>query len=141
VRLVLDTNIVVAGLLWRGAPHELLNRAIDNRFSSLSSAGLIAELGRVLAYPKFAQRIAANGLSIPALIECYARIAALVPAAEIDRVVQADPDDDQVLACALAAQADLIVSGDADLLNLKTYHRIPIVSAAEALARLPQTKE
>lgn len=47
-------------------------------------------------------------------------------------------DDDHVLACALAAKADLIVSGDAHLLNLKTYQGVPIVSAAEALARLPQ---
>jgi predicted nucleic acid-binding protein len=49
-----------------------------------------------------------------------------------------DPDDDHVLACALAAQADLIVSGDAHLLNLKNYQSIPIVAAAEALTRLPQ---
>ena len=44
-----------------------------------------------------------------------------------------DPDDDHVLACALAAQSDLIVSGDADLLNLREYQSIRIVAAAEAL--------
>ena len=55
-------------------------------------------------------------------------------------MVAPDPDDDTVLACALAAQADLIVSGDAHLLNLKTYHRIPIIAAAAALTRLPQAK-
>ena len=44
-----------------------------------------------------------------------------------------DPDDDHVLACALAAQADLIVSGDADLLDLREYRSIRIVAAAEAL--------
>ncbi|MBI2752544.1 MAG: hypothetical protein HYX46_03375 [Betaproteobacteria bacterium] len=43
-----------------------------------------------------------------------------------------------MLACALAAQADLIVSGDAGLLNLKTYQRIPIVTVSEALTRLSQ---
>ena len=46
------------------------------------------------------------------------------------------PDDDHVLACALAAQADLIVSGDSDLLNLKRYQGIEIVTAAAALARV-----
>lgn len=50
-----------------------------------------------------------------------------------------DPDDDHVLACALAAHADLIVSGDSHLLELKGYQGIPIVSAAEALKRLPQS--
>jgi len=47
-----------------------------------------------------------------------------------------DPDDDAVLACALAARADLIVSGDEDLRVLAIFKNIPIVAAAEALARL-----
>jgi len=59
--------------------------------------------------------------------------------ASIAPVVLADPDDDHVLACALAAKADLIVSGDSDLLKLKTYRGIAIVGAAEALTRLPQS--
>ena len=44
-----------------------------------------------------------------------------------------DPDDDHVLACALGARADLIVTGDSDLLTLKRFEQIPIVTAAEAL--------
>jgi len=43
-----------------------------------------------------------------------------------------------VLACALAARADLVVSGDKRLRNVKSYQGIPIVTAAEALTRLPQ---
>ncbi len=50
------------------------------------------------------------------------------------RHVGRDPDDEAVIACALAARADLIVSGDQDLLVLKTYRRIRIVSATEVLA-------
>ena len=50
-----------------------------------------------------------------------------------------DPDDDAVLAAALAAPADLIVSGDAHLLNLKAFHRIPIITAAEAVDRIAQS--
>ena len=53
----------------------------------------------------------------------------------IGRVV-IDPDDDAVLACALAANANLIVSGDAHLLNLKSFHRMSIITASEALARI-----
>jgi predicted nucleic acid-binding protein len=55
--------------------------------------------------------------------------------------VAGDPDDDQVLACALAAQADLVVSGDNRLRNLKSFQRIPIVSAAQAPALIePQAR-
>jgi putative PIN family toxin of toxin-antitoxin system len=50
--------------------------------------------------------------------------------------VSRDPDDDAVLALAVAAQPDLIISGDADLLTLGSHAGIPIVTPAEALARL-----
>jgi predicted nucleic acid-binding protein len=53
--------------------------------------------------------------------------------ADIQAQVPGDPDDDAVLACALAAQVDLIVSGDAHLLDLKHYQRIEIVNSSEAL--------
>ncbi len=50
-----------------------------------------------------------------------------------------DPDDDHVLACALAAQADLIVSGDRDLLTLREYQGMPILSTADAMARIAES--
>ena len=48
-----------------------------------------------------------------------------------------DPDDDAVLACALAAQAEVIVSGDGHLLSLKNYEGIDILTAPDLLARIP----
>lgn len=51
-----------------------------------------------------------------------------------------DPDDDHVVAAALTARADLIVSGDNDLLVLKVYEHIHIVTAAEALRRIEAQK-
>ena len=76
--------------------------------------------------------------TVAILIAKYAGLAETSVAAAIAPVVLGDPDDDQVLACALAARADLIVSGDRDLLQLKHYHDIPIVTPAEALTRLPR---
>ena len=64
----------------------------------------------------------------------YAMLAQLVMPAQIGRVVAKDIDDDAIIACALGAGAELIVSGDAHLLNLKRYHAIDIVSATAALA-------
>ena len=84
---------------------------------------------------RFARQIAASGFSVPQLVARYAVLARTIVPASFARV-SPDPDDDHVLACALAAQADLIVSGDSDLLDLKTFQGIPIVAAAEALARI-----
>lgn len=60
----------------------------------------------------------------------------MVVAPPLPQPVCRDPDDDAVLACALAAQADLIVSGDADLLVLKQFQNIRIITPAEAVKRV-----
>lgn len=138
MRLVLDTNIVIAGMLWQGPPHQLLEAAVEGTIRLATSAALIDELAQSLRYPKLARRLSRQGLSAGAIIARYALISDAFAPASISPAVPSDPDDDHVLACALAAQADLIVSGDSDLLNLKAYQGISIVAAAEALRRLPQ---
>lgn len=69
----------------------------------------------------------------------YLEAIELVEPIEWPRVVR-DPDDDHVLACALTARADLIVTGDNDLLDLHAYQNIPIITAAEALRRIEAQK-
>ena len=66
----------------------------------------------------------------------YAALASVIEPAEIDPVILADPDDDAVLACALAAHSDLIVSGDNHLLVLKQYEGIRIVTATELVEEI-----
>ncbi len=137
MRLVLDTNTVVSGLLWDNAPSKLIDAALGGRIELFTSRALLLELADVLPRAKFAKRAAASQFTIEQLITRYAVLARSVEPAIIS-LVSPDPDDDHVLACALAAQVDLIVSGDADLCNLKQYHRIPIVTPAEALNRITQ---
>lgn len=136
MRIVVDTNVVLSGLLWTGPPQHLINLARAREIDLYSSVFLIAELAEVIGREQFASRILAAGLSAAELMADYATLVRLVIPAEIRPAVRDDPDDDQVLACALASQADLIVSGDKDLRRLKTYHRISIVSPADALLRL-----
>lgn len=135
MRLVLDTNTVVSGLLWLGPPGKLIDAAQARAASLLTSAPLLAELHGVLARRKFARQLEARGLQVTQLFEDYVALATLVTPAGIAPVIAKDPSDDAVLACALGAQADLIVSGDADLLGLKSFQRIPIVRVSEALVR------
>lgn len=136
MRIVVDTNIVISGLLWSGPPQQLINLARAREIDLYSSIPLIAELAEVIGREEFAGRVRAAGLSAAELVEDYARLARLVIPAEIRPTAPGDPEDDQVLACALAGQTDLIVSGDKGLRGLKTYQGMPIVSATDALSRI-----
>lgn len=137
MRLLLDTNVVIAALLWHGTPRRLLDRAIDDEVIELySSPALLEELGRALGYRKFTQRIAQHATSVATLVAQYRALLILVSPIHTPRVVARDPDDDEVLALAFAAQVDLIVSGDDDLLALRAFRDISIVTAAEALSRV-----
>ena len=93
MRLVLDTNIVIAALLWKGAPHELLSLITEGRARCFSSAELIGELARALQYPKFAQRLSKEHLDPQALVERYTRLAKLAvsPAEALKRISQGCP--------------------------------------------------
>lgn len=76
------------------------------------------------------------------LVADYAGITKLVRPTQIPRVIERDPDDDHIIACALAAKAGLIVSGDKHLLDLGSYsgiNGINIVNAAQAIARIEAT--
>lgn len=139
MRLVLDTNVVASGLLWNGRPSWLIDAARNGELELFTSRVLLAELTRILRREKLAKVIVAAGLSLDELVLGYAELAALVTPASILPTVRGDPDDNHVLACALAAQADLIVSGDRHLLNLKAFHGIPTVSPTEAVNRIAQS--
>ena len=136
MRVVADTNTVVSGLLWHSAPRQVLDAARAGTIQLFTSAVLLAELEDVLLRPKFAQRLALGGTSAHELVLGYAALAAIVEPAAIGPIIAADPDDDAVVACAVAAQAHLIVSGDSHLLDLQQYQGIAILRAAELIARL-----
>jgi uncharacterized protein len=136
VRLVLDTNTALSGLLWGGTPGRLIDAAEAGQVELVSSAALLAELQGVLSRDKFVKQLARRGLTVADVFDGYAALVTIVTPAVITLTITRDPADDQVLAAALAAQADVIVSGDAHLLDLKSFLGISIINAAEAAARL-----
>lgn len=137
LRLVLDTNVVVAGLLWNGPPRRLLQAAIDGEVDLFSSAVLLDELAHTLGYTKFTKRVESFGTSIAALAAQYAALVNPVAPASVLRVAANDADDDHVIAAAVAARAELIVTGDRKhLLPIGTHQGIAIVTAREVVDRL-----
>ena len=142
LRLVLDTNVVVAGLLWNGPPRQLLEAAIAGEVELFSSAVLLDELAHTLAYAKFAGRIEAFGTHITALVAQYTALVSLVAPAGVPRIVANDADDDHVIAAAVAARAELIVTGDRKhLLPIGSHQGIAIVTAREVGEQLEARRQ
>ena len=136
MRVVADTNIVVSGLLWHGLPRHVLDAARDGIIELFTSAVLLEELEDVLNREKFAPRLEAAKATAHELVVGYAALATVVAAEPIEPVILADPDDDAVLACALAAQCEVITSGDSHLLDLKQHKEVRILTASELLIAL-----
>ena len=136
MRVVADTNIVVSGLLWRGNPRRVLDAARDGIIELFTSAVLLEELEDVLSREKLALRLEAAQVTAHELVLGYAALATVIEAPAIEPVILADPDDDAVLACALAAQCEVIISGDSHLLDFKQYKEFRILTASELVNEL-----
>ena len=137
MRAVIDNNVLVSGLLWGDKPGRVLAAVAEGHVQIFLSEELLAELREVLRRRKFAARLALKELTPETALAKVQAIARLVPASPIPAPPSLrDPDDLAVLACAISAAVDVIITGDKDLLTLKSFQGIPIIDAAEALKRL-----
>jgi putative PIN family toxin of toxin-antitoxin system len=141
MRVVLDNNVVISGFLWPGVCTRLFDFAIDGHISLFTSKELIDELGEVIHREKHASSVARTRRSAKELVKQYQRLAEMVSAKKFTQQICRDADDDAVLACALAAKADIIISGDKDLLALHPFRNIPILSPANAVRLLQRDTE
>ena len=132
-KVVLDTNILVSALLFKGDLAGIVDLWRNGRIIPVLSRETFAEFKTVLEYPKFSL----SGREIQMIIEQE-----VLPYFEIVEVsdktenVCRDPDDDKFIACAISASADFIVSGDNDLLNMGGYKSARIINASTLLKML-----
>ncbi|MBI4755854.1 MAG: putative toxin-antitoxin system toxin component, PIN family [Betaproteobacteria bacterium] len=139
MRVVLDTNVVVSALIWGGTPYRLIKAAADGDIELCTSPALLIELREVMGREHLASRLAQQRSSVEQAIGFYGELAISVSPLTTPRVVPGDADDDHVIAAALAAKADLVVSGDRHLLSMGSYEGMSIVDAAEAVARISRS--
>jgi hypothetical protein len=138
--LVLDTNVFVSGSRGKDTAPSLIYTAWKHGQLDLAfSPQMIEELRRVLTYPRVQKLLGASVERIQAELAGIADVAWMTPGVVVvDRITQ-DPSDNMILACALEARADTIVSGDSKhLLPLKSFEGIPIVSPKEFVRRFQQ---
>jgi putative PIN family toxin of toxin-antitoxin system len=137
VKLVVDTNTLLSGSLWDGPSAQLLDAVGRGQAVLVMSPDLLAEFAEVVSRPKFAPRILARHTTPADLVEkLLLEITLISPPPMALPTDLRDPKDLPVLACAVAADTDAVVSGDKDLLTLREFQGIPIINAREALQKL-----
>ncbi len=136
-RVVLDTNVLISGLL---STTSRPARAVEHAIRSgqlIASTDTLRELMTKLLSPKFDRYVPRERRD--ALL---ARLAPIVEIVEVVQRIQAsrDPDDDKFLEVAINGRADVVVSGDKDLLDLNPFRGIAILAPADYLDRQPTSE-
>jgi putative PIN family toxin of toxin-antitoxin system len=127
-RVTLDSNIYISALVFGGKPKRILEMAIEDQVEIAISDSIIEEVRRHLP-AKFGWSEERTTEVVESINEYAVHV---TPSEQID-AVPADPDDNRVLECAVEAAADVIVSGDRDLLRIGSYAGIPIQTVSEFL--------
>jgi putative PIN family toxin of toxin-antitoxin system len=138
LKVVLDTNIFVSSLLVKaGLPAQVLDTWRERQYLLVVSPAIVAEIRATLNYPRIRRKYAITDEDVEQLVTLLERDALVVPGdANVAGAIPDDPADEIVLACAVDAQADVIVSGDRHLLELGSHRSIPILTARQFLERL-----
>ena len=133
LRVVLDTNIFVSGLLSKtGLPAKILDAWRAGQYLLITSPPIVAEIRRVLETPRMRKKYFITSGDIEQLIILLEKDALIVPGrTDVKNAIPDDPSDEMFLACAMDAAADYIVSGDRHLLDISEYKGIPIIPVNE----------
>ena len=134
IEVTADTNIYISGLIFAGPPRRFIQKAQAGRFRLAISDALLEELTRILR-AKFAWSNEEIREAVTLLSACTVRVQ---PGERLD-IVDADPDDNRVLECAVAAGSRFIVTEDGDLLRLGAYTGIRILKVADFLELIRET--
>ena len=122
-KVVLDTNIFISALFWKGAPYNIFQKVINNKIENFISPEILKEIKEKLL----------NKFSLPEeklqeFLEIIVFSSKVVyPKNRLD-VVKQDSKDNKIIECAVEARASFIISGDKHLLNIKEYNKIKIIS-------------
>jgi uncharacterized protein len=131
-KVVIDINVIVSAFGWYGKPREILALVTKGEILNCISIEMLAELRRVLGYPKlsFSEELQAE------IIETVFDTSSLVNVLEEISLVDDDPEDNKILECAASAKVEFIISGDKHLLNLKSFKGVEIVTPEEFLLKI-----
>ncbi len=133
MKIVLDTNIWISAIIWGGKPDEILRLRKRELFTIAISQQLLNELETTLNKKKFQPKLKALNLTVFSVSNLILKSAILYSIDDLIVPELRDPNDNIILATAIAANADIIITGDQDLLILTPYQNIQIMTAKNFL--------
>jgi len=126
MKLVLDTNVFISAFYWGGNPQKIIGRIIEGSDKLFISDEILNELADVMARPKFKS----NPETIKKYIQAIEKIGKKIYIPGNIKVCR-DIDDDDKIECGIISNADYLITGDYDLLTLKNYQHLKIITINE----------
>lgn len=137
IRVVIDTNILVSGIISpKSSPAKIIDFWRERKLTFVTSLKILAEVKRVLSYPRISQKYHLGPSETEEIIKGFSVFSEICSPKERVSVVKDDPADNKFLEAAICAGVQFIVSGDKHLLRLKEYRGIKIISARQFLEEL-----
>ncbi len=129
LRVVLDTNIYLSGIIFGGNSRHILDLIIKKKIKAITSPGILLEISQ-----KLKQKFKWSQDKIVLTIKIIIKTTRIIKPEEILRVVKVDKSDNKVIEAAVESNSNYIISGDKHLLKIKKYQKIKIVTPAEYLS-------
>jgi len=128
IKIVLDTNVFISALFWRGTPYQIFKRILEGAFLNFTSPQILEELKRRLL-----DKFKLPSEKVKEFLEIIVFNSQIVSPKKKLNIVKKDPSDNKIIECALEAKASFIISGDEHLLEIKESQGIKIISPKEFL--------
>ncbi len=129
IKIVVDTNIFISGIIFGGNPRKVIDLIIEGKVKLYISSDILLEIKEVLERNKFGF---SPTITQQIIFEIESISEFITPANKNSTVIR-DFDDNIIIDCAVEANADYIITGDNDLLSLKEYNNIKIIKASELI--------
>ena len=131
IKVVLDTNVLISALFWKGAPYQIFKRILEGAVLNFVSLQILAEIKERLL-----DKFKLPPEKVKEFLEIIVFNSQIVYPKKKLNIVKKDPEDNKILECTLEAKASFVISGDGDLLEIKKYKEIKIVSPKEFLSKI-----
>lgn len=133
MKVVVDVNVWISALLWQGLPRKIIQLAKNNQITIFASQSLFQELEITLRRNKFVSKIKSLSLTVEDILDATTEVLKFCPTISLEVPELRDIKDNHILATAVSAKAEVLITGDQDLLVLNNFRGILIMNPTDFL--------